>query len=34
MENIAIVTDTTSDIPEELTAKYNIRVVPLHVGFK
>ena len=33
MENIGIVTDTTSDIPEELVSKYKIRVVPLYIGF-
>jgi len=33
MENIAIVTDTTSDIPEQLASKYKIRVVPLYIGF-
>ncbi|MCL4378109.1 MAG: DegV family protein [Actinobacteria bacterium] len=34
MENIAIVTDTVSDIPEELCSKYQIKVVPLYVGFE
>ncbi len=33
MGNIAIVTDTTSDIPEELAKKYEITIVPLYVGF-
>ena len=33
MENIAIVTDTTSDIPEELCSKHQIKVVPLYVGY-
>lgn len=33
MSNIAIVTDTTSDIPEELAKKYNIKVIPLYIGF-
>lgn len=33
MGNIAIVTDTTSDIPEKLAEKYEITVVPLYVGF-
>jgi DegV family protein with EDD domain len=33
MENIAIVTDTTSDIPEQLASKYKIRAVPLYIGF-
>lgn len=34
MENIGIVTDTTSDIPEELCSKHKIEVVPLYVGYK
>lgn len=34
MQNIAIVTDTTSDIPAELAASYNIEVVPLYVGYE
>jgi DegV family protein with EDD domain len=33
MENIAVVTDTTSDIPIQLVNKHKIRVVPLFVGF-
>jgi len=33
MLKIAIVTDSTSDIPEELVKKYNITVVPLSVIF-
>lgn len=33
MENIAIVTDTTSDIPAELCSKHKIKVVPLYVGY-
>jgi len=33
MENIAIVTDTTSDIPEQLASKYKIKVIPLYIGF-
>jgi DegV family protein with EDD domain len=33
LENIAIVTDTTSDIPEKLVEKYKITIVPLYVGF-
>lgn len=34
MNKIAIVTDSTADIPKELVEKYNIRVVPLTVSFK
>ncbi|CDF58674.1 DegV family protein [Thermobrachium celere] len=34
MNKIAIVTDSTSDIPKELVNKYNIRVVPLTVSYK
>ncbi len=33
MEKIAVVTDTTSDIPEQLVRKYDIKVVPLYIGF-
>jgi DegV family protein with EDD domain len=33
MENIAIVTDTTSDIPDKIVKKYKIIIVPLYVGF-
>ncbi len=33
MNNIAIVTDTTSDIPAELAKKYNIKIIPLYIGF-
>jgi DegV family protein with EDD domain len=33
MERIAIVTDTTSDIPKKLVEKYKITIVPLYVGF-
>ena len=33
MENIAIVTDTTSDIPEKMAKKYKITIIPLYVGF-
>lgn len=33
MENIAIVTDTTSDIPEKMVKNYKITVIPLYVGF-
>jgi len=34
MENIAIVTDTVSDIPDKLRSKYEIKVVPLYVGYE
>ncbi len=34
MENIAIVTDTTSDIPQELCSRHQIEVVPLYVGYE
>ena len=34
MENIAIVTDTVSDIPEQLCSKHQIEVVPLYVGYE
>jgi len=33
MDNIAIVTDTTADIPEELAKEYDISVIPLYVGY-
>jgi DegV family protein with EDD domain len=34
MDNIAIVTDTTSDIPEELAKENNIAIIPLYVGYE
>ncbi len=34
MKDIAIVTDTTSDIPVQLANKYKIKIVPLYVGFE
>jgi DegV family protein with EDD domain len=34
MDNIAIVTDTTADIPEKMVREHDITVVPLNVGFK
>ncbi|MBN1298591.1 MAG: DegV family protein [Actinobacteria bacterium] len=34
MSKIAIVTDSTSDIPKDLIQKYNIKVVPLYVNFE
>jgi len=33
MADIAIVTDSTSDIPEELRKKYNINIIPLTIHF-
>jgi len=33
MENIGIVTDIVSIIPEELAKENNIKVVPLYLGF-
>ena len=33
MSKIAIVTDSTSDLPEELVKKFNINVIPLTVHF-
>ncbi len=34
MSKISIVTDSTSDIPQVLIEKYNIKVVPLYVNFE
>lgn len=34
MNNIAILTDTTSDIPEAMAKENNITIVPLYVGFE
>jgi len=34
MSKTAIVTDSTADIPKDLTEKYRIRVVPLYVNFE
>jgi len=34
MDNIAIVTDTTADIPEELAKENNITIIPLYVGYE
>ena len=33
MKKIAVVTDSVSDIPDELVKKYNIKVVPLYLNF-
>ena len=33
MSKIAIVTDSTGDIPQDLIEKYNIKIVPLYVNF-
>ena len=33
MSNIAIVTDSTCDLPKKIIEKYNISVVPLNVHF-
>jgi DegV family protein with EDD domain len=34
MKNIAVVTDTTSDIPEELSSRHQIEVIPLYIGYE
>ncbi len=34
MSKIAIVTDSTADIPKDLIEKYKIKVVPLYVNFE
>ena len=34
MNNIAIVTDTTADIPKDLARENNITVIPLYVGYE
>ena len=34
MNKIAIVTDSTSDLPKDLVEKYKIKVVPLYVNFE
>ena len=34
MSKIAIVTDSTADIPRELIEKNNIKVIPLYVNFE
>ena len=33
MKKIAVLTDSVSDIPDELVKKYNIKVVPLYLNF-
>lgn len=34
MDNVAIVTDTTSDIPGVLCSRHSVEVVPLYVGYE
>ncbi|MCG2788846.1 MAG: DegV family protein [Actinomycetia bacterium] len=34
MSKIAIVTDSTADIPKDLIEKFKIKVVPLYVNFE
>ena len=34
MKRIALITDSTSDLPREIQEKYNIEVLPLHVIYK
>jgi EDD domain protein, DegV family len=34
MSRIAIVTDSTGDIPQDLIEKYNIKIVPLYINFE
>ncbi len=34
MDNIAIITDSTSDIPVSLAKEYGIIIMPLYVGFE
>jgi len=34
IENIAIVTDTTADIPEDLARKNSVTVIPLYIGYE
>lgn len=34
MKKIALITDSTSDLPKEIQEKYNIKVLPLHVIYK
>lgn len=34
MDNIAIVTDTTADIPVSLASENNITIIPLYVGYE
>lgn len=34
MNKIALITDSTSDLPREIQEKYNIEVLPLHVIYK
>jgi DegV family protein with EDD domain len=34
MNRIALITDSTSDLPKDIQKKYNIKVLPLHVIYK
>src|SRR5674476_620522 len=34
MSKIAIVTDSTADIPKDLVERYGIKIVPLYVNFE
>jgi DegV family protein with EDD domain len=34
MKRIALITDSTSDLPKDIQIRYNIRVLPLHVIYK
>jgi fatty acid-binding protein DegV len=34
MRKIALITDSTSDLPKDIQVRYNIRVLPLHVIYK
>jgi DegV family protein with EDD domain len=34
VESIAVVTDTTSDIPEELSSRHKIEIIPLYIGYE
>ena len=34
MEKIALITDSSCDLPQSMVEKYNINVLPLHVIFK
>ena len=34
MEKIALITDSSCDLPQSMVEKYNINVLPLHVIFR